>query len=175
MSCEQHKVRKRPLTCEACAEELKEKEISTEKPREHIHIPFVLEDPILDITKEEVVTAIDPPIIAKARFDEKEYIQALVEKELKLAIAKIKGEINELKNIQWEHLHVSLSTFNLALLFALEKEGWKYCEMVRDGKRFGYIEDGEFVILQRIKNNNNVAKPDFAKRGVLKKYLEVIE
>jgi hypothetical protein len=109
--------------------------------------------------------------IKSQKFDEREYIQAIVEKELRNTVIKLRSELAEIKKIEWEHLEVPLPVFSMQLMYGLEKEGWKYVQMIRDGKKSGYTTDGDYVIIQRVKTNEYPPKPDFEKRGTIKKYL----
>lgn len=158
--CERHKTRKRPNTCPDCKAELEESAVK-------------------DSVAEENGTIIDSNINLEPQVSEPQQrlydskaIKVLIEAEIHKAILKVKSELNDLSRITWEHMHIPYSIFCLELMYALEKEGWKYCDLVRNGKQYGYSEDGDFFIVQRIKRKDNPIKPDFSKSGSVKRYID---
>lgn len=106
------------------------------------------------------------------RFNEKDYIQALIDSAVKDAAARMRTELLDLKTIQWEHLDIPLAQFSMALMHLLGAEGWCYKDTYRGevARISGCL--GDTVIMTRVKSPKWPAAPDFSKRSTLKKYLE---
>lgn len=159
--CEKHKERKRPNTCPDCkaeleAETLNESVVTKEEAAENQSNPEL----------EPAVT------VQQQRMHDSKAIRVMIEAEIHKAILKVKTELNDLSRITWEHMHIPFGTFCLELMYALEKDGWKYCDSVRNGKQYGYAEDGDFFVVQRINRKDNPPKPDFSKSGSVRRYID---
>lgn len=105
--------------------------------------------------------------ITSVKFNEKVYIQALIEKEMEKVIHKLKSEISTIKDVKWEHLQMPLTCFSMDALRKLETEGWKYIDMIHDPKLYQYSGNEPFVLLQRVVRDSN---PPIPKN--FKKYME---
>lgn len=184
--CEKHQQRKRPATCPDCAAELEDQQhLNSERitNTDDSKLPPVflvkraepVKEKILDTEEEkslleDTVDNIDTPrhtelsSVKSNKFSEREYISALVEIEIKKAIANIKAEVAELKNIKWEHMQIPLNTFRFEMLSKLESEGWKYCEMIKDPIAFQYGKVDPFILFTRVQRDNNPPIPKNFKR-----------
>ena len=156
--CEKHKERKRPNTCPDCKAEL---DGNTAKSNEQVD---VVQDSNVDL---------EPALSEfQHRMHDSKAIRVLIESEILKAIQKVKSELNDLTRITWEHMHIPYGAFCLELMYALEKDGWKYCDFIKNGKQLGYTEDGDFFIVQRVNRKDNPSKPDFSKSGSVKRYID---
>lgn len=201
MSCEKHKLRKRPATCPDCAnDELEAGHATSERlantDDEHLppvtgngnakretgetvkkHVKVAIDKEALEII-DNVKEAIAGSRVEKnegfPRHEEGKYVRVLIEAEIQKALAKVRQEMNELRNIQWEHLDVNYSTFCLALMYALEKEGWKFCDFLKNPKQYGYAMTEDCVVFQRIKRKDNPPRPDFTKTGSVGRYMDKV-
>lgn len=157
--CEKHKERKRPNTCPDCKAELESETLNNSIVKE--------ED------KVESNPELEPAVTSQQhRMHDSKAIRVMIEAEIHKAILKVKAELNDLSRITWEHMHIPYGTFCLELMYALEKDGWKYCDYVRNSRQYGYSEDGDFFLVQRINRKDNPPKPDFTKNGSVKRYID---
>jgi hypothetical protein len=88
------------------------------------------------------------------------------------ALNKVKIEINAVKNLRWEHMHIPLPSYNISVMNAMSLDGWKYCDMVRNPKQYGYSDEVDFVIVQRIIKPDNKPCFDPTKPSSIRKYME---
>jgi hypothetical protein len=159
--CDIHKVRKRPNTCEACRAEL---EVSKS-------VNKVIAQQV-EIDVKDSNETLEPPISEQQyRLYDSKAIRVMIEAEIAKAVAKVRAEMSDLMRINWEHLYVPYTTFSMQLMYALEKEGWKYCDMIKNARTFGYPVDGDIFLLQRIIKKDNAPTPDFTKANTVKRYL----
>ena len=158
--CEKHKERKRPNTCPDCRAEI---ENDSNESSNAMSQTEVVDS---NIELEPIVTE------SQHRMHDSKAIRVMIEAEIHKAISKVKSELSDLSRITWEHMHIPHGTFCLELMYALEKDGWKYCDSIRNGKQFGYAEDGDFFLIQRINRKDNPSKPDFSKSGSVRRYID---
>lgn len=90
--------------------------------------------------------------------------KADVEKVFSQALESFMARIRPLSDVQYEHLDIPFDSFNVALMYKLEKEGWCYKDVYRGSCAVasGFKEDT--VIMTRVKNSKWPAKPDFKKK-----------
>jgi hypothetical protein len=106
------------------------------------------------------------------RIEEGKYVRVLIESEIQKALAKVKAEMNELRNIQWEHIHVPYSSFCLDLMYAMEKDSWKFVDFIKNPKQYGYSETEDCAVFHRIKRKDGPPVPDFSKNGSVKRFID---
>jgi hypothetical protein len=179
--CDIHKVRKRPNTCEACRAELEGSKSVNKVIGQQVKvandsiIQQIEEDVTMDVTEvnvEDSNETLEPPISEQQyRLYDSKAIRVMIEAEITKAVAKVRAEMSDLMRINWEHLYVPYTTFSMQLMSALEKEGWKYCDMIKNARTFGYPVDGDIFLLQRIIKKSNAPTPDFTKANTVKRYL----
>lgn len=85
---------------------------------------------------------------------------------------KYMEKIYALSDVLWEHLEVPDTIFTLQLLYDLEREGWKWCQLYDElwNKASG-LNQPRHHLLQRVKNSKWPAKPDLSKPAGLAKYI----
>lgn len=141
---------------------IQESVIVKEKPKEEV------KKKVKDNTNKEIIKDVDNellPIIKKeinkltpTLLDEyineefKDKINKIVSDIYKKAYEKFISEIKSVSHLQYEHLALPMSYFNLTLMNKLQKEGWGFKEILRgDAARIsGFKVDS--VIFVRIKN-----------------------
>lgn len=158
--CEKHKERKRPNTCPDCKAELEQAEQVVDTITEN---------------KEDSNPDLEPQVSEQQhRMYDSKAIRVMIEAEILKAVSKVRSEMSDLMKISWEHLYIPYSTFSIELMYALEKDGWKYCDLIKNARQFGYFMDGDIFLLQRVVRKGNNPIPDFTKTGSVKRYLEKI-
>lgn len=175
--CSVHKIRKRPTTCEHCRAELGTSTDTTVTADTPVRV--VTSAPTVRVALSEQSKAIQDAISGpcasqpgSSRIEEGKYIRVLIEAEIQKSVAKIRAELNDVRNLQWEHLFVPDPAFCMDLMFALEKDYWKYCDHIKNPRLYGYSTDGDFYLMQRIIRKDNPPVPDFTKSGAVKRYIE---
>lgn len=116
---------------------------------------------------------LEPPISENQnKFHDSKAIRVMIEAEITKAIAKVRSEISDLMQISWEHMYIPYGSFSFELMKHLERDGWKYCELIKNPRQFGYFADGDIFLVQRIVKKDNAPKIDFTKPNAVKKYME---
>jgi polyhydroxyalkanoate synthesis regulator phasin len=88
------------------------------------------------------------------------------------ALDKVRQEVNQIKQIRWEHASIPLTVFNIELMTAVQTDGWKLIDMMRNAKQYGYPDQPDYAVLQRVVKPDNEPLPDMSKPGAVRKYLE---
>lgn len=88
------------------------------------------------------------------------------------ALEKVKQDINQIKHIRWEHASIPLTIFNIDLMLAIQQDGWKLIEFMKNAKQYGYPDQPDYAVVQRITKPENTPLPDLSKPGNVRKYLE---
>lgn len=88
------------------------------------------------------------------------------------AVEKVKNELDKMKNLRWEHQHIPLSIYRIELMTAMSLDGWKFCDIIKNPKQYGYLETDDFAIVQRLIKTDNKPAPNFSKPSEVRKYLE---
>lgn len=121
---------------------------------------------------QDIIAGPSSNVPGSPRTEEGKYIRVLIEAEIQKALIKVRSELNELKNMRWEHLHIPDPLFCMDLMMALEKDGWKYCDHIKNPRLYGYLSDVDFYLMQRIIRSDNAPMPDFLKTGNAKRYID---
>jgi hypothetical protein len=189
MACEKHQQRKRKdcIDCFPDTGEISNDNTTAELPTRKVLDPAsegtipkavakaaCIKVKLSEQTKElqGIITgpALDMP--GSPRMEEGKYIRVLIEAEIQKALIKVRSELAELRNIKWEHLHIPDPVFCMDLMLALEKDGWKYCDHIKNPKLYGYSSDVDFYLMSRIARDDNAPMPDFSKSGNAKRYMD---
>ena len=116
-------------------------------------ISKIADEELLPVIKKEV-KKLTPTLLDEFVDDEfKLKIKEVVQKMFDTALEKFRIETKSLSKVQYEHLNVPISYFNIDLLNRLQKEGWCFKEMLRGDLVKICGLKGESVIFTRVKSN----------------------
>lgn len=140
-------------------ESVKPKEVTEEvkvkkKSKESINKEIIkdIDNEILPIIKKEI-NKLTPNLLDEYINEEfKDKIDKIVSDIYKKAYDKFISEIKSISHVQYEHLTLPMSYFNLTLMNKLQKDGWGFKEILRGdaAKISGFKVDS--VIFVRVKN-----------------------
>lgn len=161
MACDKHKIR-RQKNCIDCY------------PEDEVNEPIINVDVLKDAIIEDEIANKQSELsnVKSSCFDEKKYIRELIEVITNDIMKQVKREVEALKSITFEHIHIPLSVFCIALMYQLEAEGWQFKTSIDVGYDIGYSAKEPFFIMTRIKGSNSAPTPDFTNPKVISAYIK---
>jgi hypothetical protein len=135
--------------------------VKVEPTPQPVELNKSMKEEIADYIKKEIRKAVAQHLSDVLTEEALSQAKATADVAFQTALVNFQTKIKPIANIQYEHLTIPVSTFNMNLLAKLQIEGWGYRDMLRgETARISGCK-GDSVILVRVKNEKWPKVPQY--------------